>query len=896
MRLAGVLQVRCRPRDDRAQHDEAGPVGDGLGLAERGVQRRDVLLVRRVVVGPVDGLHVPAVGLVARPHVLGERDVGVVLDRDPVGVVDDGQVAEPLHPGDGRGLGAHALLDVAVAAQRVDVVVERGRAVGRVGVEQAALAAGGHRHADRVADALAERAGGGLDAGGVAVLRVAGRLGAPGAQRLDVVELQAPAAEEQLEVERQGRVAAGQHEAVAARPVRVGRVVPHHLLEQQVRRRGEAHRGAGMAVADLLHGVHGEDPHGVHRLGVQIGPVQPLRDAAHGGPHCSRWGSGPGRHRAYSSPGIDSMARQYPISHRPNSPLTARSPVSYVGQRTSGPASSTVAAKAGFKDVVMAYVGLTKPRVIELLLLTTVPVMFFAEGGVPGLGLVAATVVGGTLSAGSASALNCVYDRDIDEQMRRTRRRALPRHIVSPVAATVFGVVLGVLATVILARLGQPALRGAGPGRRGVLPAGLHGLAQAPDHPEHRLGRPGRLLPGADRLDRGHRRARLAAGRAVHGGVLLDPAAHLGAGAALPRRLRRRGRADAAGGRAARRGRPPDRALHLGDGRHVAAAVAGGGHRPRVRRGRGRARRGVPGGGAPALGPRPGPRTRRERRRASTRCGCSTCRTSTSRCCSSPSPWTRCCADARPTTTQVTVAETSAAPSRCSTTRPSGRSRKYCVKPTRPCASSTTSSAPAARATSGAPGAVGEDEQPDRQRDQEVDGDRVHVGHHLRVQAGAPGVGVARVRPAAGDDGAEVEHDPGVGEHQPGQPAHARPAPRVAPGRAASSTSSDADADDRHRHQQVQGHDPGVEVGEHGDAADHRLERDAEHDDRGQHQRAAPPGRPARRPTGRARAPPARRSASGCRTRSRRGCRARRARRRTRRCSAARSGSPGRSR
>lgn len=102
-------------------------------------------------------------------------------------------------------------------------------------------------------------------------------------------------------------------------------------------------------------------------------------------------------------------------------------------------------------DVVMAYVGLTKPRVIELLLLTTVPVMFFAQRGVPPLGLVLATVVGGALSAGSASALNCVYDRDIDEQMRRTRRRALPRHIVSTRNAILFGVALGVLATVVLA-------------------------------------------------------------------------------------------------------------------------------------------------------------------------------------------------------------------------------------------------------------------------------------------------------------------------------------------------------------------------------------------------------------------------------------------------------------
>ena len=61
-----------------------------------------------------------------------------------------------------------------------------------------------------------------------------------------------------------------------------------------------------------------------------------------------------------------------------------------------------------------------------------------------------ATVVGGTLSAGSANALNCVYDRDIDEQMRRTRRRALPRHIVTPRAALVFGLALVVVSTLVL--------------------------------------------------------------------------------------------------------------------------------------------------------------------------------------------------------------------------------------------------------------------------------------------------------------------------------------------------------------------------------------------------------------------------------------------------------------
>jgi heme o synthase len=105
------------------------------------------------------------------------------------------------------------------------------------------------------------------------------------------------------------------------------------------------------------------------------------------------------------------------------------------------------------RDVLTAYVGLMKPRIIELLLLTTVPVMFLAQRGVPPLGLVVATVLGGTLSAGSANALNCVYDADIDERMRRTRRRALPRHLVSRRAALLFGLALGVGSTLWLGLL-----------------------------------------------------------------------------------------------------------------------------------------------------------------------------------------------------------------------------------------------------------------------------------------------------------------------------------------------------------------------------------------------------------------------------------------------------------
>jgi heme o synthase len=93
-----------------------------------------------------------------------------------------------------------------------------------------------------------------------------------------------------------------------------------------------------------------------------------------------------------------------------------------------------------------AYVALTKPRIIELLLVTTLPSMILAAEGLPDWTTVLATMVGGTLAAASANALNCYLDRDIDAVMRRTGHRPLARHDVTPRAALVFGVLLGVLA------------------------------------------------------------------------------------------------------------------------------------------------------------------------------------------------------------------------------------------------------------------------------------------------------------------------------------------------------------------------------------------------------------------------------------------------------------------
>lgn len=101
----------------------------------------------------------------------------------------------------------------------------------------------------------------------------------------------------------------------------------------------------------------------------------------------------------------------------------------------------------------MAFVALTKPRIIELLLITTVPVMFLAEQGVPSLWLVLATCFGGYLSAGGANALNMYIDRDIDALMDRTSGRPLVTGMVSPRECLVFGITLGIASTLFFGLL-----------------------------------------------------------------------------------------------------------------------------------------------------------------------------------------------------------------------------------------------------------------------------------------------------------------------------------------------------------------------------------------------------------------------------------------------------------
>jgi protoheme IX farnesyltransferase len=141
--------------------------------------------------------------------------------------------------------------------------------------------------------------------------------------------------------------------------------------------------------------------------------------------------------------------------------LVATSVYAYCEARAAGlreapplsPREPTTAADAGLRDRLGAYVALTKPRIIELLLVTTVPAMILAARGIPRLDLVAWTLIGGSLAAGSANAINQYLERDIDGLMSRTRRRPLPAHTVDPENALLFGLALGVVAFAELALL-----------------------------------------------------------------------------------------------------------------------------------------------------------------------------------------------------------------------------------------------------------------------------------------------------------------------------------------------------------------------------------------------------------------------------------------------------------
>ncbi len=223
---------------------------------------------------PIHRLHMPAVRGVAGGDVLGERDVGVVLDRDLVRVVDDDEIAELLMPGQRGGLAGDALLDVPIRGDHIDGVIERRLTRRGLRVEQAPLIPGRVREPDRRGQSLTQRSGRDLHTVGVTELRVTRGLRPPRPQLLQVLQLQPEPTQIQLDVLRQRRMPRREDETITTRPVHIRGVVVHHPLIQQIRRRSETHRRSGVTIADLLDSIRRQHAHGVHRAPIDLFPCQ----------------------------------------------------------------------------------------------------------------------------------------------------------------------------------------------------------------------------------------------------------------------------------------------------------------------------------------------------------------------------------------------------------------------------------------------------------------------------------------------------------------------------------------------------------------------------------------------------------------------------------------------
>ncbi|MCY1290549.1 hypothetical protein D9M70_396990 [compost metagenome] len=252
--LAGL--VRRTEADDGLAADQ----GRLVAALARGVDG-GLDLVGIVAVDVAD--HLPAVGLEALRRVVGEPAVHFAVDGDAVVVVEGDQLAEAEGAGQRADFMADAFHHAAVAQEDIRMVVDDAVAVA---VELRGEGLLGDGEADRVGDALAERTGGGLDARGVAVFRVARGAAVQLAELLEILDAEVVAGEVQQRVHQHRAVAVGQHEAVAVGPVRVGRVVLAVVAPQHFGDVGHAHRGAGVAAVGFLHGIHAEGADGVGTL------------------------------------------------------------------------------------------------------------------------------------------------------------------------------------------------------------------------------------------------------------------------------------------------------------------------------------------------------------------------------------------------------------------------------------------------------------------------------------------------------------------------------------------------------------------------------------------------------------------------------------------------------
>ena len=254
MRPRGAVELRRAPADDGLGDDDRRAVGDAQRLLDR--------LADGVAVVAVDLLDVPAEGLEAALRVVGIREARLALDRDVVVVVEVDEIAEAEVAGERRRLLADPLLEIAVGADAVDVVLDRAEHL--IAGEARGHHLRGERHADAVRQPLPQRAGGHFDAAGVAVLRMSGGARAPLPEVLQLVHRHVGiAGEVEQRVEQHRRVAGREHEAVAVLPVRIRRIVVEELGPDDERDVGHPHRRAGVPRLRFFDGVDREEANGV---------------------------------------------------------------------------------------------------------------------------------------------------------------------------------------------------------------------------------------------------------------------------------------------------------------------------------------------------------------------------------------------------------------------------------------------------------------------------------------------------------------------------------------------------------------------------------------------------------------------------------------------------------
>ncbi len=261
MRGGGVLLLRAAVADVRPGDDQRWTRRIGLRFGDGFVDRVEIVDVRNVQ-------HLPAIRLEPFARVIGVREVGATVDRDAIVIVEADELSELEVSREGRSLVGDALHEVAVATDEPCIVVDDRVSLAIECCREMCLR---HGHADRVPDALSERARCRLHTGCEVQLRMSRRPAAPLAELLQVVEREAVAAEVETTVQQHGRVAARQHEAIAVGPMRVGGIMLQVLREEQITERRESHRRAGMTRVGLLHGVHGQRADGVDGELVECG-------------------------------------------------------------------------------------------------------------------------------------------------------------------------------------------------------------------------------------------------------------------------------------------------------------------------------------------------------------------------------------------------------------------------------------------------------------------------------------------------------------------------------------------------------------------------------------------------------------------------------------------------